>query len=201
MTTFAFRYVSYLLYGWKQALPYTVKPMCHTCVCSLMHIKKYSMVLVGWRDSMCPHTNFLWPLVPKIVPGDTMSLHWNIPVIIQYTIRIKMLNDRDVWMRGHSVSGTIHLGDQGSKKICKGTHRFRTFRHPTMFFNTNTLSSYTKRWTFSLFYFNQGMHSVNFAQQEKNYKSSLQVHSIKQMYAVFTVAQLKDMFLVVVHTL
>jgi len=42
-----------------------------------------------------------------------------------------MQNDRDVSMKGHWVSGTIHLGDQGDQKICTGTHRFETSRHPT----------------------------------------------------------------------
>jgi len=34
-------------------------------------------------------------------------------------------------MQGHCVSGTIHLGAQGSQKIRMGTHRFGTSHHPT----------------------------------------------------------------------
>jgi len=35
-------------------------------------------------------------------------------------------------MQEHCVFGTVHLGDQGSKKILTGTHRFGTFRHPSV---------------------------------------------------------------------
>ena len=44
-----------------------------------------------------------------------------------------MHNDGDVSTQGHCVSGTIHLGDQGSQKIGTGTHRFGTSRHPFTF--------------------------------------------------------------------
>ena len=37
---------------------------------------------------------------------------------------------RDISMQGHCVSGTIHLGDQGSQNIHTGTHRFGTSCHP-----------------------------------------------------------------------
>jgi len=40
-----------------------------------------------------------------------------------------MNNDRDILMPGHSVSWTIHSGDQGSQNILTGTHRFRTSHH------------------------------------------------------------------------
>jgi len=43
-------------------------------------------------------------------------------------------SDRDGSMQRHCVSGTIHLGDQGSQKIRAGTHRFGTSRHPTVIF-------------------------------------------------------------------
>jgi len=42
-----------------------------------------------------------------------------------------MRDDRDESMQGHCISGTIHFGDQGSKKIRKVTHRFGTSNHPT----------------------------------------------------------------------
>ena len=36
-------------------------------------------------ETMCPQTNFLGPLVPKVDrPTDTMSLHWYIPVVLLY---------------------------------------------------------------------------------------------------------------------
>ena len=41
-------------------------------------------------------------------------------------------NDSDVLMQGHCVIGTNHLGDQTSKSIRTGTHRFGTSRHPTL---------------------------------------------------------------------
>jgi len=41
-------------------------------------------------------------------------------------------NDRDVSLKGHCVSGTIRLGDQGSQNIRTGSHRFGTSRHPTV---------------------------------------------------------------------
>jgi len=55
--------------------------------------------------------------------------------VLYNTFRL-MKNDWDVSMQGHCVSGTIHLGDQGSQNICtgQGTHRFGTFRHPTYIF-------------------------------------------------------------------
>jgi hypothetical protein len=54
------------------------------------------------------------------------------------TIHICDKNDRDVSMQGHFVSGTIHLGDQGSQKIRTGTHRFGTSRHPTQPITSST---------------------------------------------------------------
>ena len=82
--------------------------------------------VTGRPETMCLRTNVLRPLVHKlIVPCDTMSLDWCIPVILQYrvcnTLRL-VQNDRDVSMLGHCVSRTIHLGDQGSQKIGTGTH-------------------------------------------------------------------------------
>ena len=44
--------------------------------------------VTGSPEIMCPRTNVLGPLVPKlIVPCDIMSLDLNIPVILQYVIR------------------------------------------------------------------------------------------------------------------
>jgi len=89
---------------------------------------------------MCPRTNVLGPLVPKlIVPGDTMSLHLYIPVIMHYAIRTGQ-NVRDVSMQGHCVSGTIHQGDKGSQKIRTGTPRFGTSRHPTVYNHIDKIS-------------------------------------------------------------
>jgi len=50
-------------------------------------------------------TNVLEPLVPKlIVPGDTMSLHWYIPVIMHYPIHIGWCKMAGKSVQGHCVS-------------------------------------------------------------------------------------------------
>jgi len=84
-------------------------------------------------ETMCPGTNVLGPLVPKlIVPCDIMSLDLYIPVIMHYAICLGwcemtgMYKCKDIF-----VLGTIHLGDQGSQKIHTGTNCFGTSRHPT----------------------------------------------------------------------
>jgi hypothetical protein len=64
----------------------------------------------------------LWHNVPRLIFPCHYALY--------NTFRL-VQNDREVSMQGHCVSGTIHLGDQGSQNIRSGTHRFRTSRHPT----------------------------------------------------------------------
>jgi len=67
--------------------------------------------VTGRPETMCPRTSFLRALFPKIIrPGNTMSLHWYIPVIMHQPTRFMfciMDNDRNVSMQGHCVSGTI----------------------------------------------------------------------------------------------
>jgi len=63
------------------------------------------------------------------VPGSIHPCHYALCT----TFRL-VKNDRDISMRGHCVSGTIHLGDQGSQNIRTGTHRFGTSRHPPSFY-------------------------------------------------------------------
>jgi len=79
-----------------------------------------------WRpETMCPRTDVLGPLVPRlIVPRDTMSLDWYIPVIRHYTIRSgwckikRMFQCRDIVFPGQFIQGT-----RGSQKLRMGTHR------------------------------------------------------------------------------
>ena len=61
------------------------------------------------------------------VPGLKHPCHYS----LYNTFRL-VQNDRDLSIQGHRVSGTIHLGDQGSKNICTGTHRSWASRHPTL---------------------------------------------------------------------
>jgi len=49
-------------------------------------------------------------------------------------------------MQGHCVSGTTHLGEQGSQKIRTGTHRFGTSRHPSVPIPTYLRWSQVMRW-------------------------------------------------------
>ena len=52
----------------------------------------------GRPETMCPRTNVLRPLVPKwIVPCDTLSLDWNIPVIMHYEIRFGWWNMEEMY--------------------------------------------------------------------------------------------------------
>jgi len=85
----------------------------------------------GLPETICPRTNVLGPLVPKLnVPCDTMSLDWYIPVILNtYTYCIMhvmkgMYQSRDAVFQGRLIY-------HGSQNIRTGTHRFRTSRHPT----------------------------------------------------------------------
>ena len=89
---------------------------------------------VRWRGgipkTMCPRTNVLGSLVPKlIVPCDKMSLDWyTSPCHYAFYTTFFWLGQisRDVSVLGHCFfPGTIHLGDQGSQNIRTGTHRFR----------------------------------------------------------------------------
>jgi len=71
---------------------------------------------------MCPWPNFSGTPVPKfIVPGDTMSLHSYIPVIMHYTLRIRscklsgMYRCRDIVLTGRFIWGTM-----GSRKFVSG---------------------------------------------------------------------------------
>jgi len=104
-----------------------------------MHENRYNNGgVTGRPETMFPSTNVLGPLVPKlIVPCDTMSLDWYIPVILHDTFRL-VQSDRDVSMKGHYVTGTIHLGDQWSQNIRTGTHSFGTYRHPTLLISVVT---------------------------------------------------------------
>ena len=44
--------------------------------------------VTGRPETMCPRTNVLGPLVPKLnVPFDTISLDLYIPVLLQYATR------------------------------------------------------------------------------------------------------------------
>jgi len=64
-------------------------------------------------------------------PGPQLNrpLWHNVPGLIHlchyalYNTFWLVHNDRDVSMQGHCVSGTIHLGDQGTQNIRMRTHR------------------------------------------------------------------------------
>jgi len=69
--------------------------------------------VTGRPKTMCRRTNVLGPLVPKlIVPCDTMSIDWCIPVIMHYTIRLGwcritgMYQCRDIGFLGRFIQGT-----------------------------------------------------------------------------------------------
>jgi len=103
--------------------------------------------VAGPPETMCPCTNFLGPLVPKlIVPGDTMSLHWYIPVILHYAVHIGwckmagMYQCKDILFPDESFGG---LGSQ--KKFAPGTHRSghpvtSPFVYPTVYDFTPDIS-------------------------------------------------------------
>jgi len=88
---------------------------------------------MGRPETMCPRTNFLELLVPKINrPRNTMSLHWIIPVIFIFKfVLYHAFYDRNVSFQGHCV-----FRDWGSQKIRAGTHRFWTSHHPTIIMHT-----------------------------------------------------------------
>jgi len=90
----------------------------------------------GWGDGTS--RNDMSPYECSGTPGPQIirPLWHNVPVLIHLspyplynTFRLAQ-NDWDVSMQGHCASGTIHLGDQGSQKICSTTHRFGTSHHP-----------------------------------------------------------------------
>jgi len=116
---------------WMRVKAILIKPFC-------VFFERFIVYFCGGvaerPETMCPCTNILGPLVPKlIVPGDTMFLHWYIPVIMKHTLWIGWCkNGRHVSMQGPCVSGTIHLGDQWSQNIRSGTVRFGTYHHPTI---------------------------------------------------------------------
>jgi len=70
------------------------------------------------------------PKINRTLRHNVPGLIREIPVINHYSTIRSVHNDRDVSMQRHCVSGTIHLGDQGSQNIRTGTHRFGTSRHP-----------------------------------------------------------------------
>jgi len=99
--------------------------------------------------SFCPLSFWWWgdgtsrndmsPYECSGTPGPQINCPWwhNVPALIHpchyastNTYRL-MQKDRDVSMQGFSVSGTIHLGDQGFQNIRTGANRFGTSRHPT----------------------------------------------------------------------
>jgi len=62
--------------------------------------------VTGRPKTMCPRTNVLGPLVPNwIVPCDTISLDWYIPVIMHNTIRFG-------WCK---IAGTLCFRDNSSR--------------------------------------------------------------------------------------
>jgi len=71
----------------------------------------------------------IWgPGVPEHSYGDTSFRDFPSPHHIY--VLYHAYNDRAVSIKGHCVSGTFDLGDQGSQNMRTGTHRFKTSRHP-----------------------------------------------------------------------
>jgi len=103
---------------------------------------------IALSDEWCVQTvwgdgtsrNLVSPYECSGTPGPQMNrpLWHNVPELIHpchfasYNTFRLVQNDRDVSMQGHCVSGSLHLGDQGSENIRTGTHRLGTSRHPTV---------------------------------------------------------------------
>jgi len=60
--------------------------------------------VTGRPETMCPSTNVLGHLVPKLIH----PCHFD-----HIYVLFPAYNDKDVSIQGHCVSGTINFGDQG----------------------------------------------------------------------------------------
>jgi len=100
--------------------------------------------MTGRPETMCPSSvQMFWdPWSPnQSSPGplNQSSQKHNVPGLIHprhfdhICVLYHAYSDRCVSIQGRCVSGTIDLVDQGSRKICTGTLRFGTSRHPTVF--------------------------------------------------------------------
>jgi len=93
---------------------------------------------VGWWDvpKRCIPVRMGWDPWSPNYSSLVAQCHWiyTSPVIMHCTICTCWLvqNGRDVSKQWHCVSGTIHLGNQGSQNIRTGTQRFGTSRHHTV---------------------------------------------------------------------
>jgi len=92
--------------------------------------------VTGRPETMCPRTNVLGPLVPKLfVPGDTISLHWYIQVILHYTCTICIGSCKMAGMYQCSDTvfpGRFILGTWGPRKFVGG-HTFRDVPSPHLY--------------------------------------------------------------------
>jgi len=93
-----------------------VKKKMHGITISPMDPKKGGVT--GRPEIMCPRTNVLGRLVPKlIVPCDTMSLDCPCHYALYNKFRL-VRNEGDVSLQGHSVSGTVHVGGRKTLDYC-----------------------------------------------------------------------------------
>jgi len=77
-----------LMYNQSKKIIVSWKWFCRLILCNMKRIC-WNGGVTGRLDMMCPCTNVKRPLVPKvIVPCDTMSLDWYIPVIFHCAIRL-----------------------------------------------------------------------------------------------------------------
>jgi len=104
-----------------KALGFNVNCCVFFSLLFLRHLFKRQ--LIRWGDGMSP--NNVSPYECSWTPGPRINrpLWHNFPGLIYpchfalyKTFRL-VQNDRDVSIQGHCVSGTIHLGDQGSQNI------------------------------------------------------------------------------------
>jgi len=107
---------------------------------NIMSLELYIHVIMymWWGDETSRNDVSLYEFSGTPGPQINRPIWHNIPGLIHprhfasyNTFRLVQI-DRDVSMQGHCVSGTIHLGDEGSQNIWTGTHRFRPSRHPTI---------------------------------------------------------------------
>jgi len=95
----------------------------------------WPLFLVGWRDvpKRCvPVRIFLYPLSPKWSVPETQCPYIDKSRLFCINLYCIMHVDGDVSMQGLFVTRDDWFGDQGSQNIRAGTHRFGTFRQPTL---------------------------------------------------------------------
>jgi len=148
-----------LLFGTSRIIDYAESRTPAREMWDVVHVC-FGVVMVR-PEAMCTRTNFLGPLVPKlIVPEHTMSLEWYIPVIVCTGTQegpvchsLKIENcfqyyylfltcrwysaDLSVHIEQCASAGTLCFWDDsfwgpGVPEIRSEKHRFGTSHHPTL---------------------------------------------------------------------